>query len=100
MELTLLEAVGMTQKQITSLLGWEGGYYILFSLILILPLGLLVSYLAPMMIPIYGGFSISVYLSSVFLVMAVITVLMLGTPLIGYRLVSQHSIVERLREVE
>lgn len=100
MELTLLEAVGMTQKQIKSLLGWEGGYYILLSLILILPLGLLVSYLAPMMIPIYGGFSISVYLSSVFSVMAVITVLMLGTPLMGYRLVSQHSIVERLREVE
>lgn len=100
MELTLLEAVGMTQKQIKTLLLWEGTYYILLSLVCILPLGLLVSYLAPMMIPIYGGFNFTIYLTSVLAVMSIIILLMLSTPLIGYRMVNQHSIVERLREVD
>lgn len=100
MELTLLEAVGMTRKQIKTLLLWEGVYYILLSLVFILPLGLLVSYLAPMMIPIYGGFNLTIYLTSVLTVMSFIILLMLSTPLLGYRMVSHYSIVDRLREVE
>jgi len=76
---------------------FEGVYYILFSMLIILPFGAFIAYLAPMVLPIYGGFNFKLYIISVSICLIVITILMLSVPVIGYKMVSKDSIVDRLR---
>ena len=96
-EFAMLESIGMTKKQLRQMVTFEGLYYILFSMIFIIPLGALVAYLAPMALPIYSGFNIKLYLISVSICFIVISILMLSVPVIGYKIVSKDGIVERLR---
>lgn len=99
-EFSMLEAIGMTKKQIKKMIVFEGIYYALLSLILILPLGFGVSLLAPMVMPIYSSFNFNIYAISTIISMAVNIILMMSVPLIGYKSISKNSIVERLREIE
>lgn len=99
-EFAMLESIGMTEKQIKKLMVFEGLYYILLTSALIIPLGLVVAYVAPMMIPIYGGFNFGIYSVSVIIAISINSILMLIIPLIGYKLISKESIIERLRVTE
>ncbi|MBU5306951.1 ABC transporter permease [Clostridioides mangenotii] len=96
-EFAMLESIGMTKKQLKEMVLFEGVYYILFSMLIILPFGAFIAYLAPMVLPIYGGFNFKLYIISVSICLMVITILMLSVPVIGYKMVSKDSIVDRLR---
>ena len=100
LEFATLEAIGMTKKQIRKMITFEGLYYILLSLLLVLPLGALAAWVAPKMLPIYGGFNWAGYSIAVAIAVIVIAILMISTPLIGYRSISKKSIIERMREIE
>lgn len=99
-ELAMLESIGMTKKQLKKMILFEGVYYILLSALLIIPLGLVVSLIAPMVLPIYGGFNLNLYLITVGISLLTITILMLIVPIVGYDFVSKESIVERIKVVE
>ena len=100
LEFSMLESIGMTNSQSKKMILFEGMYYIILTAVLVIPLGLVVSFLAPMMLPIYGGFKIGIYLVSVIVAMSIISIIMLIVPLIGYKNISKESIVERLRIAE
>lgn len=100
LEFSMLESIGMTNSQSKKMILFEGMYYIILTAVLVIPLGLVASFLAPMMLPIYGGFKIGIYLVSVIVAMSIISIIMLIVPLIGYRDISKESIVERLRIAE
>ena len=100
LEFSMLESIGMTNSQSKKMILFEGMYYIILTAVLVIPLGLVASFLAPMMLPIYGGFKIGIYLVSVIVAMSIISIIMLTVPLMGYRNISKESIVERLRIAE
>lgn len=99
-EFAMLESIGMTKDQLKRMIIFEGMYYILLSSIVIIPLGFVVSFVAPMILPIAGGFNLLVYLISVFMAIGIIAIIMLIVPLIGYRNISKESIIERLKVTE
>ena len=99
-EFAMLESIGMTMNQIRKMLLFEGGYYILLTSLIIIPLGFIASFTAPMVMPIYGGFNLGIYLLSLIIAISLISILMLIVPLIGYKFISKESIVERLRIAE
>lgn len=99
-EFAMLESIGMTKNQIRKMILFEGLYYVILTSIIIIPVGLIVAYVAPMMVPIYGGVKLSVYLISVLSSILVISIIMAIIPLIGYKIISKDSIVERLRVIE
>lgn len=100
-EFAMLESIGMTKKQLKKMILFEGGYYILLSSLLIIPLGVIVSFVAPMLLPpISGGFNLGVCLISILVALIIISILMITAPLMGYNFVSKESIVERLKALE
>ena len=99
-EFAMLESIGMTKKQLKKMILFEGIYYILISALVIIPLGFLAAYIAPMMLPIYGGVNYLLYLISVIVVILIIAVIMLITPLLGYKFLGKDSLVERLKIIE
>lgn len=100
LEFATLEAIGMTKQQIRKMITFEGLYYILLSLLLVLPLGALAAFIAPKMLPIYGGFNWPGYSISIAIAVVVIAILMITTPIIGYRSITKKSVVERMREMD
>lgn len=99
-EFAMLESIGMTRKQLKKMILFEGMYYILISAVIIIPLGLLASYVASMILPIYGGVNYLLYLLSVLLVILVIVLIMIFIPLLGYRFLGKDSLVQRLKTIE
>ena len=100
-EFAMLESIGMTKKQLKKMILFEGLYYILLSSVLIIPLGFVVSFVAPMLLPpISGGFNLVVCLTSILVALIIISILMITVPLIGYNFISKESIVERLKDIE
>lgn len=99
-EFAMLESIGMTSSQLKKMIIFEGIYYIVLSSIVIIPLGFIASFMAPMILPIAGGFNFLVYIISLLIAVLLISILMISVPLIGYRFISKESIVERLRVVE
>lgn len=99
-EFAMLESIGMTKDQLKKMIIFEGMYYILLSSIVIIPLGFVVSFVAPMMLPIAGGFNLLIYLISVLMAIGIISIIMLVVPLIGYRNISKESIIDRLKITE
>lgn len=98
-EFAMLEAIGMEFKNQKKLLTYEGAYYVLFSLILIIPLGLIASLIAPKFIPIYGGFNLLAYLISVLIVIFIIILLTMVLPIRLLKgMKDKESVVERLKE--
>ena len=99
-EFAMLESIGMTKSQQKKMIIYEGLYYIALTSIVIIPVGLITSFIAPMMLPIAGGFNLISYLISVLLSLILISVLIISVSLIGYRCISKESLIERLRVVE
>lgn len=99
-EVAMLESIGMTKKQVKKMIVFEGLYYILLTSVLIIPLGFIAAYIAPMLVPIYSVVSMKIYLISVIIAILIIAILMITVPLVAYKLINKESLVERLRIVE
>ncbi|MCI8916901.1 MAG: ABC transporter permease [Oscillospiraceae bacterium] len=99
-ELAMLQSVGMTGKQLNTMLVYEGLYYTMLSAALSLVLS---AALGPLVGSLCSAFWFFTYQFTVLPVLAVIPLfLVLGVliPLLTYRSVNRRTIVERLREME
>lgn len=100
-EFAMLQSIGMTRKQLRSMLMYEGFYYalgtcvlslvfgIVFSLLIVKPLGSMLWF-----------FSYQFILWPLLVVLPFLFVLGVIIPLLSYILTDRQSIVERLREAE
>ena len=99
-ELAMLQSVGMTGKQMNTMLVYEGLYYTMLSATLSLVLS---AALGPLVGSLCSAFWFFTYQFTVLPVLVVIPLfLILGIliPLLVYRSVNRRTIVERLREIE
>ena len=97
-ELSGRESVGMTKKQVKNMLVYEGMYYGLITIALILTLGNVIVYMVADLassIADYATFHYPVIL--MFVIAAVIMFICTLVPRIVYQMVSKESITERLR---
>lgn len=99
-ELAMLESIGMTQKQLKSVLVMEGTYYSMITMVLLCTVGIAVSRFASQFIKngliYFVQFKIPVMqLTAVFLIMLVISVLVVQ---LVYHNITRESVVERLRK--
>ena len=100
-EFAVLQAIGMTGRQLKRMLMLEGLLYTLLSIIFSLLLSLILS-------PVLGGaveqmfwfFSYRFTVWPVLLIAPVFVLLGLLIPLLTYRVIARHTIVERLRDGE
>ena len=100
-EFAVLQAIGMTGRQLKTMLMLEGLLYTLLSIIFSLLLSLILS-------PVLGGaveqmfwfFSCRFTVWPVLLIAPVFVLLGLLIPLLTYRVIARHTIVERLRDGE
>lgn len=100
-EFAMMEAVGMTGKQLKQMLCFEGGYYAVFTSICAILLSGILG--ATVVRNIGEGFFFFTWKFTVLPVLVCIPVLMvvvLLVPLICYRKMNQVSVVERMRKVE
>ena len=97
-ELSVMESVGMTKKQVKNMLVYEGMYYGWITIALILTLGNVIVYMVADLassIADYATFHYPVVL--MFVIAAVIMSICILVPIIVYQMVSKESITERLR---
>lgn len=98
-ELAMLHAIGMTKKEQRKLLRIEGVYKLVLIALFIIPLGLIVGFLAPQMIPIYGGFNLMVYIITIISVLIVLGVIVILIPqFILKGIINNESIIEMMKE--
>ena len=97
-ELAVLQAVGMTGRQLRTMLVWEGLLYALGSLVLTLILTLV---LGPVTFRALEGlfwfFTYRLNLAPFLLVLSVFALLGAGIPVLTCRAAEKHSVVERLQ---
>ncbi len=100
-EFAILESIGMTKKQIQTMLLWEGGHYWSISFLLLATLGTVIyiptSSAFREMVP-YAVFHYPVL--PLFAVAAVVLLVCFATPVITFKQNVKQSIVERLRIAE
>lgn len=97
-ELSVMESVGMTKKQVKKMLVFEGGYYGIITIVLIFTLGNGIVYLIAdfaSKIADYAVFHYPAFL--MFVIAAVIMLICMLVPMAVYQAVSKESITERLR---
>jgi len=100
-ELAVLQSVGMTGKQLKTMLVYEGLYYTLLALALSLALCLALEPLAGNVVSgLFWFFSYRFAILPVVLVLPVFLILGATVPLAVYRSIARSTIVERLREAE
>ncbi len=94
-ELALLQSVGMTTRQVKTMLMYEGGLYTLFTFILTLMPGTIITKAILMLFSSSSfAFSIIPYL----FIFPVLTLLTVFTPIICLKKINSLTVVERLRE--
>lgn len=100
-EFAMLQSIGMTRKQLRSMLMYEGFYYVLGTCALSLVFGTVFSVL---IVKFFCGLlwfvSYHFILWPLLIVLPFLLVLGLIIPLVSYAMTDQQSIVERLREAE
>lgn len=100
-ELAVLQSIGMTGKQLKTMLVYEGLYYTILALALSLVLSLI---LGPLAGNVMGGilafFTYRITILPLLMVLPVFLILGVLVPLAVYRSVARFTIVERLREAE
>jgi len=100
-ELAVLQSVGMTGKQLKTMLVYEGLYYTLLAVALSLALSLALGPLAGNVVSsLFWFFSYRFTILPVVLVLPVFLILGAVVPLLVYRVIARSTIVERLREAE
>ena len=100
-ELAVLQSIGMTGRQLKTMLVFEGLYYTLLSLLLSLAMSLLVGpLLGNVAGEIFSFFSYRATFVPLMVLLPVFLFLGAAVPLAVYRSVARFTIVERLREAE
>ena len=98
-ELAAFESIGMTQSKIRKTLILDGLYYSFITILLLLTIGTIISYLMSKLIQnviYYLKFSFpTIQLASILIILIIICVV---TPVIAYRSITKESVVERLRK--
>ncbi|MCI8329676.1 MAG: ABC transporter permease, partial [Oscillibacter sp.] len=100
-ELAVLQSVGMTGKQLKTMLVYEGLYYTLLALLVSLVMTVCLG-------PLVGGavgdifwfFTYRLTVAPIVMILPVFLALGALVPLLTYRAVARHTVVERLREAE
>lgn len=100
-EFAMLQSIGMTGKQLKTMLVYEGMLYaigsVICSFIIFLIMGPLASSALNSM---FWFFTYHLTLAPIFMIAPIFTLLGCIVPLIVYRSVSKQTVVERLRDVE
>ncbi len=99
-ELAMLQSVGMTGKQMNTMLVYEGLYYTMLSAALSLVLSAALGPLAGSLCSAFWFFTYRFTVLPVLIVIPLFLVLGILVPLLMYRSVNRRTIVERLREIE
>lgn len=99
-ELAMMNAVGMTGRQIKQMLTWEGIHYAILTAICSVAFGTLISRVAVNLI---AGesffFTYHFTLLPIFAGAPILIVMSVLIPLLSYRMICKDSIVDRLREI-
>lgn len=100
-EFAVLQSVGMTGKQLKTMLMYEGVYYTMLAIALSLALSLVLGPLAGQVVSdLFWFFTYRFTVLPVVLVLPVFLILGAAVPLAVYRSIARSTIVERLREAE
>ncbi len=99
-ELAMLQSVGMTGKQMNTMLVYEGLYYTMLSAALSLVLSAALGPLVGSLCSAFWFFTYQFTVLPVLMVIPLFLILGILVPLLMYRSVSRRTIVERLREIE
>lgn len=100
-ELAMLQSIGMTGKQLKIMLIWEGLYYALGAVVVALLLSVIFGLLlSDVLSEVFWFFTYRFTVMPILFVAPIFAFLGIFVPLMVYKLVSKHSIVERLREIE
>lgn len=97
-ELAVMESVGMTKKQVCRMLLWEGGYYGLISMGLLLTFGNVIIFLFARAAKTMADYAIFHYPAGVMAGIAVVSlVICMIVPAVVYYMISKESVVQRMR---
>ena len=100
-EFAVLQAIGMTGRQLKAMLIWEGLYYTLGASLASLVLCLATAPMLGMVLgEVFWFFSYHFTVLPVLIVVPIFAALGAVLPLIAYRYAAKRPIVERLREAE
>lgn len=100
-ELAVMESVGMTKKQVRKMLMFEGVYYGLITIVLILTVGNVIVYAVAKMAQRTADYAVFHYPWILMLaIAAVILLICIVVPALVYRTISKDSVTERLRNGE
>ena len=99
-ELAMLQSVGMTGKQMNTMLVYEGLYYTMLSAALSLVLSAALGPLVGSLCSAFWFFTYQFTVLPVLIVIPLFLILGILVPLLMYRSVNRRTIVERLREIE
>lgn len=100
-EFAVLQSIGMTGKQLKTMLVWEGLYYALGSIAISLVITIAAAPLiSTVFTDMFWFFTYRFTLLPVLIVAPIFVLLGIAAPLVTYHFSFKHSIVERLREAE
>lgn len=100
-ELAVLQSVGMTGKQLKTMLVYEGLYYTLLALAVSLVMTVCIGPLmGTVLSDVFWFFSYRLTVTPILVILPIFLALGVLVPLWTYRSVAKHTIVERLREAE
>ena len=97
-ELAVMESVGMTKKQVCRMLLWEGGYYGMISMGLLLTLGNIIIFQFARAAKSMADYAIFHYPAGVMVGIAVVSlVICMIVPAVVYYMISKESVIQRMR---
>lgn len=100
-EFAVLQSIGMTGKQLKTMLVWEGIYYALAAVLVSLALSIAVGPVCAVALnSMFWFFTYHFTLRPILSIAPIFLTLGAGLPLFVYSTVAKHSIVERLRQIE
>lgn len=99
-EFAMLQSIGMTGKQLKTMLVWEGLMYALGAVIFGLILSILAGPAVEAVLKVFWFFSYKPDITAILTVAPIFALLGIFVPLIVYKRISKFTIVERLREAE
>ena len=100
-ELAMMEAVGMTGKQMKFMLAWEGGVYAVFTMIFSIVGGKIINSLVlENALTDMWYFTNQFTIVPIILCMPVLLLLACVIPMVAYKNMNRESVVERLRQVD
>lgn len=100
-ELAVMESIGMTKKQIKKMLTFEGLYYAIITIGLILTVGMAIVYGVSQMTMQIADYAVFIFPTVQLMVLTIVIFLVcLLTPAIVFKASSKKSVTERIREIK